>query len=195
MGTSSSNKKKSIKNNELSLYEKIPIVTGDFDIIIYKLIWQKRPKILGFEIITSELITKDTNLNFDLIFDNTSNNILKKYKSQFHFSNTFLYYPFEKNEINFFNEQKGYFLRPGLVIYSDPFKNPSNIFKYNSISIFFLVGSKLIISSFFILSKEILFIAFLSFRLSYFDILSLTDKDSIFLTIDSNSSKSFILFS
>ena len=65
MGTSSSNKKKSIKNNELSLYEKIPIVTGDFDIIIYKLIWQKRPKILGFEIITSELITKDTNLNFD----------------------------------------------------------------------------------------------------------------------------------
>ena len=92
MGTSSSNKKKSIKNNELSLYEKIPIVTGDFDIIIYKLIWQKRPKILGFEIITSELITKDTNLNFDLIFDNTSNSILKKYKSQFHFSNTFLYY-------------------------------------------------------------------------------------------------------
>ena len=92
MGTSSSNKKKSIKNNELSLYEKIPIVTGDFDIIIYKLIWHKRPKILGFEIITSELVTKDTNLNFDLIFDNTSNNILKKYKSQFHFSNTFLYY-------------------------------------------------------------------------------------------------------
>ena len=85
MGTSSSNKKKSIKNNELSLYEKIPIVTGDFDIIIYKLIWQKRPKILGFEIITSELITKDTNLNFDLIFDNTSNNINLIFIYQIHF--------------------------------------------------------------------------------------------------------------
>ena len=39
------------------------------------------------------------------------------------FSNTYVYYPYEKNEINFFEDKKSYFLRPGLCIFSPSSKN------------------------------------------------------------------------
>ena len=91
MGNSVTKNEIKIKNG-LSYYDKLPKLTGDFDIIIYKLMWLKKPKLLSFSNLASELITKEQTLTLDSIFDESRNFVFNTYKNEIYNPKSFLFY-------------------------------------------------------------------------------------------------------
>jgi hypothetical protein len=85
--------KKEIKINDgLFYYHQLPKITGDFDLIIYKLIWLKKPKLLSFINLGSELITKEQSLTLDSILDYSNNFVFSSYKNEIYNPRSFLFY-------------------------------------------------------------------------------------------------------
>ena len=86
------NKKEIEINKGLFYYDNLPKLTGDFDIIIYKLFWLKKHKILSFSNLASEFITKDSTLTLDSILEDSKNIIFHSYKNEIYNPKSFLFY-------------------------------------------------------------------------------------------------------